>query len=136
MKNFLLLALLISGFAGFAQTSATTKTTPLPAKTFKALHDSTTSMDIVMMQGKGGSISLEGRNVMLFNSYFLNQSAVKTKAAQAGMIMWQINGREFASGNYFLGDSTGYVVINKDGKEYGLLISKEGNSFFKSQIKQ
>lgn len=136
MKNLFLFLFSFLCFSAFAQTQGAAKTTPLPAKSYKVLHDSTTSMDIVMMQGKGGSISLEGKNVRLFNSYFFNTPAVKNNSAQAGMIMWQINGREYASGNYFLGDSTGYVIINKDGKEYGLTISKEGNSFFKSQVKQ
>ena len=108
---------------------------PLPQKTFITLRDSTTGMDVVMMLGKGGSLSLEGRNVKLFNNFFDNQSARKTNAPQAGNIMWLINGREFISGNYFLGDSTGYVVFNKDGKEYVNRINAQGNSFFKSQIK-
>ena len=89
----------------------------LPAKTYYTLRDSTTAMDVILMQGKGGSLSLEGRNVKLFNSFFENKTAVKTKAPQAGMIMWLMNGREFLSGNFYLGDSTGYVVFQKDGKE-------------------
>lgn len=108
----------------------------LPAKTYYTMRDSTTSMDIVMMQGKGGSMSLDGRNVQLFNNLFENKTAAKVKLPQAGAIMWQINGREFISGNYFLGDSTGYVVFNKDGKEYVNLLNAQGNSFLKGQIKQ
>lgn len=99
------------------------------------MRDSTTSMDIVMMQGKGGSMSLDGRNVQLFNNLFENKTATKVKLPQAGTIMWQINGREFISGNYFLGDSTGYILFNKDGKEYINLINAQGNSFLKGQIK-
>lgn len=100
------------------------------------MRDSTTSMDIVMMQGKGGSMSLDGRNVKLFNNFFEYKTAAKTKAPLAGNIMWLVNGREFISGNYFLGDSTGYVVFNKDGKEYVNMLNVQGNSFFKGQIKQ
>ena len=100
------------------------------------MRDSTTSMDIVMMQGKGGSLSLDGRNVKLFNSFFENKVAAKIKAPLAGTIMWQKNGREFISGNYFLGDSTGCVVFTKDGKEYVNRLNVQGNSFFKGQIKQ
>ena len=100
------------------------------------MRDSTTSMDIVMMQGKGGSMSLDGRNVKLFNNLFENKTAVKFKAPLGCNMMWLVNGREFISGSYFLGDSTGYVVFNKDGKEYVNLINAQGNSFFKSQIKQ
>lgn len=100
------------------------------------MRDSATSMDIVMMQGKGGSMSLDGRNVHLFNNLFENKTTAKVKLPQAGTIMWQINGREFISGNYFLGDSTGYVLFNKDDKEYVNLINAQGNSFLKGQIKQ
>jgi len=99
------------------------------------MRDSTTSMDIVMYQGKGGSMSLDGRNVKLFNAFFENKVATKTNAPLAGNIMWQKNGREFISGNYYLGDSTGYVVFTKDGKEYVNLLNAQGNSFFKGQIK-
>ena len=115
---------------------AQVKTQPLPLKVYNTLRDSTTSMDVVIMQGKGGSLSLEGRNVKLFNSFFENKPSVKTNAPLAGNIMWQINGREYLSGSYFLGDSTGYVVFKKDNHEYVNLLNAQGNSFFKSQIKQ
>jgi len=50
--------------------------------------------------------------------------------------MWQINGQEFLSGNFYLGDSTGYVVFTKNGKEYVNRINQQGNTFFKNQIKK
>ncbi len=112
------------------------KVQSLPAKMFLTMRDSTTSMDVVMMQGKGGSLSLDGRNVKLFNAFFESKAAPKTNAPMGGNIMWLINGREFISGTYYLGDSTGYVVFNKDGSEYVNLLNKQGNSFFKSQVKQ
>lgn len=108
----------------------------LPLKSFITLRDSTTSMDVVMMIGKGGSLSLDGRNVKLFNGFFEPKTTSKKAVAQAGMIMWQINGREFISGNYYLNDSSGYIVFNKDGKEYVNRMTKDGAGFFKSQIKQ
>lgn len=108
----------------------------LPAKTYYTMRDSTTSMDVILMQGKGGSLSLEGRNVQLFNSFFENKPAAKTTAQQAGMIMWLIKGREFLSGNFYLGDSTGYVVFTKDGKEYVNRMNNAGNSFFLNQLKK
>lgn len=108
---------------------------PLPAKVYYTMRDSTTSMDMVMMQGKGGSMSLDGRNVQLFSNFFDNKPAAKTNAPLGGNIMWLINGREYISGNYYLGDSTGYVVFIKDGKEYVNRLNNQGNSFFKSQIK-
>lgn len=129
-RSYLLpLFLLFFSLAGYAQNK------PLPVKTFLTLRDSTTSMDVVMMQGKGGSLSLEGRNVRLFNGFFENKTSQKFKAPQAGNIMWLINGREFISGNYFLGDSTGYIVFTKDGQEYVNAITPSGTSFFKSQVK-
>ena len=100
------------------------------------MRDSTNSMDVVMMLGKGGSISLDGKNVKLLNNFFEYKTATKTKAPLAGNIMWQINGREFISGSYYLGDSTGYVVFQKNGKEYVNRLNTQGNSFFKAQIKQ
>ncbi len=100
------------------------------------MRDSTTSMDIVMYQGKGGSMSLDGRNVKLFNNLFESKTAPKVNVPLSGNIMWLINGREFISGNYYLGDSTGYVLFQKDGKEYVNLLNAQGNSFFKGQIKQ
>jgi len=107
----------------------------LPLKTFLTLRDSTTSMDVVFLTGAGGSISAEGKNVQSFNSFFENQPAAKTITKPAGNIMWLINGREFISGSYFLGDSTGYVVFQKDGKEFVNLMNAQGNTFLKSQFK-
>lgn len=133
MKQIVILFL---GCMFFLPVFAQVKTQPLPLKVYNTLRDSTTSMDVVMMQGKGGSLSLEGRNVKLFNSFFENKPSVKTNAPLAGNIMWQINGREYLSGSYFLGDSTGYVVFQKDNHEYVNLLNAQGNSFFKSQIKQ
>jgi hypothetical protein len=124
-----LLVLLIPCLAVFAQTGS------LPAHMFSTLTDSTTSMDVVLLIGEGGSISAEGPNVKFFNSFIDKETAAKTNARPAGTIMWLINGREFISGNYFLGDSTGYFVFQKDGKEYVNRMNTQGNSFFKSQIK-
>ena len=131
MKNLFVLScvLCLTSYVCFAQQ-------PLPPKTYLTMRDSTTSMDIVMMQGKGGSMSLDGRNVKLFNNFFENKAAAKTNAPLAGNIMWQVNGREYISGSYYLGDSTGYVVFQKNGKEYVNLLNNQGNSFFKNQIKK
>jgi hypothetical protein len=127
-STLLLCALIVSCFVR-AQTA-------LPEKTFQTLRDSTNSIDIVFMLGKGGSMNIEGRNVLFFNSFFDNTTAPKTTAKQAGLVMWQINGREFLSGNFHLGDSTGYIVFQKDGKEYVNKLNAQGNTFLKNQIKQ
>jgi len=133
IKLVIIFLLLVSQTA-MAQ-NPSVNTTLLPAKTYRALRDSTTSMDIIMMLGKGGSMSIEGRNVQLFNTFFEPVAASKTNVPQAGMIMWLMNGREFISGNYFLGDSTGYIVFKQNDKEYIHRINNQGNSFLKSQIK-
>ena len=110
------------------------KTMPLPPPVYVTMRDSTTSIDIVYLQGNGGSLSVDGKNVHVFNSFFDNEPAQKINAPQAGMIMWQINGVEFLSGNFYLGDTTGYVVINKNGREFINKINDQGNSFLKSHI--
>ncbi|MDB5281587.1 MAG: hypothetical protein JWO06_662 [Bacteroidota bacterium] len=115
--------------------SAQAKTQQLPLKYFITMHDSTNAVDVVFMTGKGGSLSIDGRNVQLFNSFFENTPAKKTGAPQAGNAMWQINGREFVSGNFYLGEKTGYIVFTKDGKEYVNEINEQGNTFFKNQVK-
>lgn len=110
--------------------------TALPSKMFQTLRDSTNSIDVVFMLGKGGSMNIEGRNVLFFNSFFDNVSAAKTSSKQAGLIMWLINGREFLSGNFYLGDTTGYIVFQKDNKEYINKLNAQGNTFFKQQMKE
>jgi len=122
MNRFLLAILLcIFCFSSFSQK-------PLPAQTYVTMRDSTTSMDIVFYLGKGGSMSLDGRNVHVFSSFFENAPVVKSGLPQAGTIMWQIDGREFLSGSFYLGDSTGYIITSKGGKEYINSINPQGNS--------
>lgn len=123
-------------FAITVSLSAQVKTQQLPLKHYITMHDSTNSIDVVFMTGKGGSLSIDGRNVQLFNSFFENIAAKKTGLPQAGNMMWQINGREFISGNFYLGDKTGYIVFTKDGKEYVNQISEQGNTFLKNQVKK
>lgn len=135
MKIKFLLSVFVCLLCSFALDAQSLKTEPLPPKMFLTMRDSTTSMDVVFLKGEGGSISIEGKNVRLFNSFFENKGAVKNKIATDGNIMWLINGREFISGSYFLGDSTGCIVFQKDGKEYINQITRQGNYFFKSQIK-
>jgi len=129
--KFLLSFLLLFCFAGaFAQQSIAQ---PLPMPYYVRMLDSTSSIDIVFMLGQGGSISVEGRNTKLFNSFFENVVTPRLNSPQAGTIMWQINGKEFLSGSFYLGDSSGCLVVTKNGKEYVNRINAQGNHFLKSQ---
>jgi hypothetical protein len=124
----LLISCLATG--AFAQQ---TKTEALPMPYYIRMMDSTTSIDVVFMLGKGGSISVEGRNAKMFNSFFERETTPKINAPMAGTMMWEINGREFLSVSFYLGDSTGCLVTTKNGKEYVNRINTQGTSFFKSQ---
>ena len=134
--KFFFSGLFMLGLAGilFAQQPAAPKA--LPMSLYIKMMDSTTSIDVVFMQGKGGSISVEGRNSKLFNSFFESTTTSKLSAPQAGSMMWQINGREFLTGSFYLGDSTGCVVFTANGKQYVNRINEQGNTFFKNQIKK
>ena len=132
--KFLFLLLLIAGLAGSVFSQKATEALPLPL--YIRMIDSTTSIDVVFMLDKGGSISVEGRNAKLFNSFFEREAAPKLNTPQAGSVMWEINGKEFLSGKFYLGDTTGCVVITKNGKEYVNRINSQGNHFFKGQGKK
>ena len=108
-------------------------TQALPMPYYIRMLDSTTSIDVVFMLGQGGSISVEGRNAKMFNSFFERVTTPKLNTPQAGTMMWEINGKEFLSGSFYLGDSTGCLVVKKDGKEYVNRINEQGNHFFKTQ---
>jgi hypothetical protein len=130
MKFFVSVLLVIGLINASAQKSITQ---PLPMPYYVRMLDSTTSIDVVFMLGQGGSISVEGRNTKLFNSFFENVTTPKLNTPQAGTMMWQINGKEFLNGSFYLGDSTGCMVITKNGKEYINRINQQGNAFLKSQ---
>lgn len=131
MKFFFSILLLLA-FADCA-TAQQTKTVPIPMPYYIRMLDSTTSIDVVFMLGQGGSISVEGRNAKMFNSFFERETTPKLNVPQAGTMMWEINGKEFLSGSFYLGDSTGCLVVNKNGKEYVNKINAQGNHFFKTQ---
>lgn len=118
-----------------AQQTATKQVNqPLPIRTYAALRDTANSMDITLYLGKGGSLSIAGKDVRVFGSFFENKTANKTNAPQAGMAMWLIDGRELITGNFYLGDSTGFIVFKHNGKEYVNSITNQGNNFFKKQM--
>jgi hypothetical protein len=130
--KFLFALLLMLACAG-SVTAQQTKTQALPMPYYMKMIDSTSSIDVVFMLGQGGSISVDGRNVKPFNSFFEWETTPKLNTPQAGTMMWEINGKEFLSGSFYLGDTTGCLVITKNGKEYVNKISPQGNSFLKSQ---
>lgn len=129
--------MILAGMLFFScTTSAQEKPQALPSQLYNTMRDSTDYIDVVFLQGSGGSLSIDvAKSVRFFNSFFDNKPAAKTNASPTGTIMWLIKGREYISGNYFTGDSIGYVVLQKDGKEFVNQINKEGNAFFKSKIK-
>ena len=110
-------------------------TMPLPVSVYNTLKDSCTQVDIVFITGKGGSMSLDGRNVKYFTSFVATRPAdKKPNAQQDGTIMWQIDGRAYLMGNlYFNGDSSGYLLFNKNDKEYINALTPDGAGFLKNR---
>lgn len=130
MKTILLAALcsLIS-LAGSAQS-------PMPAKVYQTMRDSSTSIDVVFYDEEGGSITADGKDVSFFNYFFSNEAAVRTKAKAGGSVMWLVKGREYLSGTFYLSDSTGYLVTKKDDKEYVNKITPTGFNFLNGGYKK
>lgn len=141
MRFILFPALIAMSLSATAQQTAHTASAPkqgpvaLPARTYSTLRDSCTQLDIVFLTGKGGSMSLEGKNVRYFTQ-FVDTKATNKKpnAAQDGQIMWQINGREYLSGKiYFSSDTSGYITFEKANKEYVNALTTAGASFLKNR---
>src|SRR5688572_14607100 len=109
--------------------SDTTMPAPLPVKLYVAMRDTANALDIIFNIGKGSSVSFDGHNVQMFTAFIDNAPARRDILNPAGVIMWQIDGKELLSGKFYLGDTTGYVVFFKDGREYVNLINKNGNTF-------
>ncbi len=106
----------------------------LPAKKFTTLRDSTTQIDIVYHSPSTNSLSLDGRNVYMFNRGCIENQPVKHSLAKPiGYIMWQKNGREYLSGDFFYNDSIGYVVTKVDTTKYVIKLSEQGRSFLQQQ---
>ncbi|MFN8278405.1 MAG: hypothetical protein U0T84_13055 [Chitinophagales bacterium] len=109
-----------------------TKTKPLPMPVYHALRDSCTQIDVVFSAGT--SLSLEGRSVILFSSFVDWKPASAAAVPKTGFLMWQRNGREFLSGDLYLtGDSSGYLVFEKDKMKYYNALTPQGAGFFKKQ---
>ena len=103
----------------------------LPEKVYNALRDSCNGIDITFLTGAGGSMSLDNRNVKFFTSFVSTYPAEKKATLpQDGLIMWEINGREYLTGNlYFSGDSSGYLVFSKNSQEYINSLTRQGAGF-------
>ena len=119
-----------------AQQAVKSKTAALPINIYKTLRDSCTQLDIVFITGKGGSMSMDNHNsIRGFTSFVTTKPTEKVpNAPQDGTIMWQIDGRAYLMGNLYLtGDSSGYLVFDKDNKEYVNAISPDGAGFLKTR---
>jgi hypothetical protein len=140
MQKTLLILTLVFSVAIIAQQSKTPvvtrpKTMPLPLNTYNTLRDSCTQLDVVFITGKGGSMSLEGRNVKFFTSFVtLKAAEKKPNAPLDGTLMWQINGKAYQMANlYFTGDSSGYVSFERNNKEYVNGLTPDGAAFLKTR---
>ena len=136
MKSISIFISLFCAYALRAQQPHTATASPaLPAKIYNTLRDSCTQLDIVFLTGKGGSMSLEGKNVRYFTQFVDTKIGSKNdKLAQDGQIMWQINGREFQSGKiFFSSDSSGYIVFERANKEYVNALTTQGAGFLKTR---
>lgn len=130
----LLILLFISLFL-YQSVVAQTNKGALPAKMYYTLRDSTTQADVVFNFPATTSLSLEGRNVKMFNSFLDVQTAKDTLKKADGFVMWLINGREFIMGDFYLGEQESYLRFKKDTVVYVNRLTEQGASFFKQQKK-
>ena len=130
MKNLITILLVLFALTAInGQTKPTTPAfSPLPSKLYKVLRDSCTQIDVVFTNERTGSMSLEGRNVIMFSTFVTPTPIVaKKNATKMGFIMWQRNGREFITGDiYIVSETEGYVYFRKDEKEYFNQLTPQG----------
>ena len=107
----------------------------MPSKMFYTLRDSTTQADVVFNFPATTSLSMEGRNVKMFNSLLDVKTAKDTLKKADGFVMWLINGREYIMGDFFLGEKESYLRFKKDTLVYVNRLTDQGASFFKQQKK-
>jgi hypothetical protein len=130
-----LLILLSFSLSLFSSVVAQTNKGALPAKMFYTLRDSTTQADVVFNFPATTSLSMEGRNVKMFNSLLDVKTAKDTLKKADGFVMWLINGREYIMGDFFLGEKESYFRFKKDTLVYVNRLTDQGASFFKQQKK-
>ena len=121
-------ALLMAG-----QVDAQTSRGKLPVQLFNTLRDSTTQADVVYHFPATTSLSLEGRNVKMFNTLIDVETTRDTLKKPDGFVMWLINGREFISADFFLSETSGYLRFKKDSLVFVNKLTQQGASFFKQQ---
>ncbi len=134
MKKYFLAIVLLGVFVAFAQNEpAKQKTKILPAYAYVFLRDSCTQMDIVFT--KGGSMSLEGRNIGYFTSFISNAPATpKVGAVRDALIMWVKNGREALSGDiYFTSDTSAYIQFQMDSNTFVNSLTTQGAIFMQKR---
>ncbi|HRN93628.1 MAG: hypothetical protein M9931_01505 [Chitinophagales bacterium] len=130
--NKALLACLLV-FSGATTLCAQVKATALPAKIFVTLRDSTTQADVVYYSPATTSLSIEGRNVHLFNLFLENKTALDTIKKADGFVMWLIDGREFIKANFYLGVKESYFKFQKDSLVFINKITEQGAATLKQQ---
>jgi hypothetical protein len=88
-------------------------------------------MDITFLTGAGGSMSLDNRNVKFFTSFVTTSPAEKKpNLPQDGLIMWEIESARISDReSYFSGDSSGYLLFNKNNREYINALTPQGAAF-------
>jgi hypothetical protein len=132
---FRFLILFLFPFFLFSEVIAQTNKGALPSKMFYTLRDSTTQADVVFNFPATTSLSMEGRNVKMFNSLLDVKTAKDTLKKADGFVMWLINGREYIMGDFFLGEKESYLRFKKDTLVYVNRLTDQGASFFKQQKK-
>jgi hypothetical protein len=127
VKNLLFIALLVFPFLLNAQL--------LPPETFITLRDTTSYVDVVFHAPATNSLSLQERNVKMFNTFIEYKTAAQSNINPAGFMMWLINGKEFLSGDFYLADTVAYIVFKKNGAEFVHRFTPQGKEFLIQQRK-
>lgn len=120
-----------------AQQRHAAKAAALPAPLYRGLADSCTGIDVTFFTSSA-SMSLDNRNVRFFANFVSPYPAEQNpKVKQDGIIMWTRNGAEYLTGKmYFSGDSSGYLIFEKNSKEYVNAFSPQGAAFLQTHGKK
>jgi hypothetical protein len=129
---FLFAVLMLHALYSMAQS----KPKALPRCTYKIMVASITSADITLLQGNGGSISIDKENIGILKDFIETSAGQKMNGPQTATLMCLINGREYLSGRIYINDTQGSVTFTMDGKEYVNELNAKGTSFFKSMLSQ